>query len=131
MATLEEINRHMEIDIYPYQQDLDKPITFPVENVSPIIIKGDDVGLFLDWASCVPWRRMFEENLQGIAKDSQNRPLLTTWIPLVIFRYQFCGGGRQLQNEVTQKLMDRLYIATREWRDAGTDWVDVSGYFIN
>jgi len=54
---------------------------------------------------------------------------LATWIPLVTFRERFCSGGRQMQDEGTQALMNRLRTEIWDWSDAGVDTVDVSGYW--
>lgn len=130
MASLEMIDRTKRIDINPYQQHLDKAIFSPVDGLQSITIEGDDVEHFLDWASCDTWRQVIESDLQPLANDLEGKPLLDAFIPLVTFRYQFCVEGRQIQDDATQKLMDRLYTATREWRDAGCDLVDIAGYQI-
>lgn len=127
VTTLGNIDVSLPIDLYPYQHDLDKTLTSPVETLKPIILCGEDVALFLSWAKQDPWREQFERDLQAIANDAQGRKLLTTWIPLVTFRESFCSGGRQMQNTATQALMERLRLDTREWRAAGVDMVDVSG----
>jgi hypothetical protein len=49
----------------------------------------------------------------------------------VTFRYEFCSGGRLIQDNKTAVLMARLVAATRGWRAAGVDVVAVSGYKLN
>lgn len=130
MATLKQIDVSLSLMLCPCQHDLDGPITRFVESVEPIILDGEDVTLFLAWAQQDGWRGQFEADLQSIANDSLGRKLLTTWMPLVTFRESFCAGGRQMQDPSTQALMERLRAATREWRTAGVDTVDVSGRAI-
>jgi hypothetical protein len=126
MSTLEQIDRNKVLQFEPYQHDGNY---IPVENLDTIIIEGDNVGLFLDWVSGETWRPVLEQELYSMFEDDQG-PLLTTWLPLVTFRNSLCGGGRNMQNTATQKLMDYIVESTRGWRDAGCDEVYISGYLI-
>jgi len=130
MASLDEIDQSLPLELWPYQHDLDGPTTRPVESVAPIILEGADVALFLQWAKQEGWRERFECDLQSIANDAEGRKLLTTWIPLVTFRESFCAGGRQLQDADTQALMERLRGLTLNWRSAQVDTVDINGRAI-
>lgn len=131
MRTLEDLDLSRPLYLSPYQYDLDASIiVVPVDSLEPIILEGDDVEAFLHWAKIDYWRPRFEEDLQSVAQDSEGHKLLTTWIPLVTFREVFCSGGRHLQEEKTQILMDRLREQTKGWRALEVDTVDVSGYVI-
>ncbi len=99
----------------------------PINGIAPIVLEGTDVALFMAWAIQPPWRAAFESDLQSVANDAQGRQLLTTWVPLVIFRERFCLGGREMQNAVTQALMLRLRELTRDWRTGGVDTVEIFG----
>lgn len=127
MARLEDIDQSLPVDLYPYQRDLDAPIMRIVESVEPIILEGDDVVSFMAWATHTSWRTKFEEDMQSVANDAEGRKLLTTWLPLVTFREEFCCGGRHMQDQSMETLMERLRAATRSWREAGVDTVDISG----
>jgi hypothetical protein len=127
MATLEQIDSSLPLDLYPYQHDLDGAVIRPVAELKPVILDGMDVALFLNWAKGEGWRAKFEEVLQSVANDSLGRKLLTTWMPLVTFRESFCSGGRHMQNAETSALMERVRVETKGWRTAGVDTVDVSG----
>ena len=126
-VSLKQIDVRLPLDICPTQYDLDVPVTMSVDSVEPIILMGKDVALFLAWAQQEIWRAQLEMELQSVTNDSKGRKLYTTWIPLVTFRESFCVNGRQIQDPATQALMDRLRLASREWRDAGVDTVEVSG----
>lgn len=130
MRTLEEFDLSMPLELWPYQHDLDAAISQPVDSVEPIILMGADAEAFLQWAKTDYWRPRFEEDLQSVSQDFDGRKLLTTWIPLVTFRESFCSGGRQLQGEEIQLLMERLREQSRSWRALEVDTVDVSGYVI-
>jgi len=131
MATIERIDLSLPVDLMPFQHDLNGPTIRPVNALAPVILEGADVALFLAWAKQPTWRHQFESDLQSLVNDAQGRKLLTTWMPLVTFRERFCNGGRHLQDESTQGLMERLRIATSEWRTAGVDTVEVSGRAID
>ena len=126
-VSLNQIDVRLPLDICPTQYDLDVPVTMSVATVEPIILMGKDVALFLEWAQQETWRAQLELELQSVTNDSKGRKLYTTWIPLVTFRENFCANGRQIQDPATQALMDRLRLASREWRDAGVDTVELSG----
>lgn len=131
MRTLEDLDLSRPLYLSPYQHDLDASIiVVPVDSLEPIILEGDDIEAFLQWAKIDYWRPRFEEDLQSVSQDSEGRQLLTTWIPLVTFREVFCSGGRDLQGEKTKILMDRLREQTKGWRALEVDTVDVSGYVI-
>ncbi|GAB0154651.1 hypothetical protein [Marinobacterium sp. BA1] len=130
MATLEDINPSMPLELWPYQHDLDAAITQPVDAIEPIILQGADVEAFLQWAKTDYWKPRFEEDLQCISQDSEGRNLLTTWMPLVTFRERFCSGGRQLQSSEIQVLMERIRAQSRNWRSLEVDTVDISGHLI-
>lgn len=127
MATLNDIDRTLPMGFAPRQHDLEVPVMRLVDGIDPIVLAGEDIQLFLDWAGQSAYRESMESDLQCLAMDSQKRDLLTTWLPLVTFRESLCNGGRHLQNSKTQALMERLRMATREWRAAGVDTVDISG----
>lgn len=131
MASLDEINAALPIELRPYQHDLDGPVSRPVESLAPIILEGGDVTLFLKWAKQDSWRVRFESDLQSIENDAEGRKLLTTWLPLVTFRESFCAGGRQIQDAETQALMERLRGLTLNWRSAQVDTVDINGRALN
>ncbi len=127
MASLDDIDASLPLELWACQHDLDGPATRLVESVAPIILEGADVVLFLQWAKQESWRERFECDLQSIANDEEGRKLLTTWIPLVTFRESFCAGGRQLQDPDTQELMERIRALTLNWRSAQVDTVDING----
>lgn len=129
MGKIQRIDSSMPLTIDPFRRDLDKPIMRGVENLQPVSVEGEDVGLFLDWMMQPPWRSLFETDLECIA-EREGRKLLSTTLPLATFRYGFCGGGRVAQDENTACLMDRIVAETRPWRDAGADTVVLSGYII-
>ena len=126
--SLDDIDETLPISLFPVQHDLDHPMTDGVVGAETVNLIGDEVRLFLTWAKSPTWRASLEEDMQGIAQTDDGHPLLTTWMPLVTFRETFCGGGRMLQDEATQKMMERLRAASREWRAAGVDTVDISGH---
>lgn len=130
MATLEQINLALPLDLMPCQHDLDGPVVRAVESVAPITLQGTDALLFMQWAKGESWRGLFEGDLQSIAEDGEGRKLLSTWIPLVTFRERFCAGGRQVQDADTQALMEHLRSLTMGWRAAQVDTVEVSGRAI-
>ncbi|HDR9068180.1 TPA: hypothetical protein QDA90_003488 [Burkholderia vietnamiensis] len=130
MSTLDAIDTDKPLTLTGYQHDLDAALTAPVGSLSQISLVGEDAERLLAWAAQPSWRSEFETDLQCIAQDSAGQPLLTTWIPLVTFREDFCAGGRHIQDGATQALMDRLRIEMRGWRDAGADTVDISGYWM-
>jgi hypothetical protein len=127
MAQLEQIDQTLPLNITPFQRDLDAPIMRHVDSLERIVLEGDDVAHFLVWAQHPSWRSQFEGDLQSVTNDTQGRKLLTTWLPLVTFREQFCCGGRLMQDPAMEALMDRLRVTTRDWRAAGVDTVDISG----
>lgn len=125
--TLEQIDPTLRLEILPCRHHLDLPVIQAVHDLKPIILAGCDVRLFLNWAGQTSWRRVFEEEMQCLAQDAVGHLLLTTWIPLVVFRERFCLGGRGLQEAGTRALMDRLRETTRDWRTACVDTVELSG----
>lgn len=130
MATLSHIDWSKPLTIDPMQRDLDAPIMRGVSGVETLTLEHEDVARFLDWASSSSWCHWFESDLQGLA-ERNGHALLTTCIPLVIFRYEFCSGGRLMQDAGTRVLMERLIAATREWRAVGVDTVAVSGFHLS
>lgn len=130
MRMLDHIDVELPLEIVPMTQDLDVPMIGKTDGLSAIVLQGQDVTTFLNWAKSTGWRGELERDLQSLSMDSQNRKMLSTWMPLVTFRTNFCGGGRQMQDEATQALMERLRFETREWRAAGCDLVDLSGRLV-
>ena len=98
---------------------------------APLLVAGAEAHAFLDWAGSANWRSQFERDLQCIAEDEAGNPLLTSWMPLVTFREQFCRQGLGQQDPVIQALMQRLLDATAGWAAAGANQVDLSGYWAN
>lgn len=126
MRALEQIDLTLPFEITPMVQDLDAPMIGPVDGLDVIKLSGADTELFISWVKA-HWRAELERDLQSISNDREGRALLSTWMPLVTFRTNLCGGGRQLQDDVMQELMERLRSQTRNWRLAGCDLVDLSG----
>ncbi len=125
--SLDDIDETAPVDLRPMQYDLDAPITKGIEGLTGIVLTPSDGVPFLSWAKTPTWRGAFERDLQHVANDSEDRPLLSTWLPLVTLRESFCGGGRDLQDATLQRLMERLRAQMRDWRAAGVDLVAVDG----
>ena len=128
MSTLEDIDPGRPLMLRAYRHDLDRAAMAPVQSLPVIELLGADVSVFLRWAAIPGWRPFFEEDLQCLSQDLQGYALLSTQLPLVTIREQFCFGGRQMQDAAAQALMDRLRTLMRGWRDAGADMVDICGY---
>jgi len=127
---IEDIDPSKAITLTAHQHELDRPISGPVSGLEAIVIQGEDVVRFLAWAKRDTWREMLEDDFQCVACDRDNIDLWSAYIPLVTFREEFCTGGRSLQDELTQALMERLRAAMRSWREAGADTVNVDVYPI-
>lgn len=129
MSTLEDIDSARPLMLRAYRHDLDLAAVAPVEPLPAIELLGAEVPTFLHWAAIPGWRWHFEKDLQCLSEDLKGFALLSTQLPLVTIREEFCFGGRQLQDAATQALMDRLRTQMRGWRDAGADIVDICGYW--
>ncbi|MEF1301558.1 hypothetical protein [Vibrio parahaemolyticus] len=128
MAVLTQIDQSKPIDLCPYQFDLESAAHLrPVESVEPITLTGRDVELFLGWCGTQSWKGFLEEDLQCLAVDSSGNPLLTTWMPLVVFRYRFTQDTACLKCDETKAMLKRLFDLSLTWRDAGVDTVDING----
>lgn len=129
MLTIETINPGDKIFIDPYQYDLDGEGRHlrPVEGLDYIALDGEDVRTFLAWVSN-SWREDFECDLQGLCEDADGRPLLTTSLPLVDFREDYCTRRPEGMDEATIQMLVELRDLTREWRGEGVDTVCISGY---
>lgn len=131
MATqLEDIDQTQAITLVPERHDLDHPLTDIVDSLDCIVIDGPDVARFIRWAATVTWRPVFEAGIHSTSEDVVHRPLISTHIPLYTFRYEFCGGGRQAQDDETAALMDHLRARTRSWREYQVDLVGIDGYLL-
>ncbi|EPR7484107.1 hypothetical protein ACU8KO_002732 [Vibrio alginolyticus] len=128
MAALTQIDQTQPMELNPYQYDLESSAHLrPVESLEPITLTGRDVELFLSWCSTKPWKGVLEEDLQCLSVDRSGKPLLTTWMPLVVFRYRFTQDTACLKCGDTKALLKRLFDLSITWRDAGVDTVDING----
>ena len=128
-ANIEDIDLTKPVYLTNVTHDLDRPMLRVVESSTSISLPGEEGLLFIDWVKQTRWRSLIEADLQCLSQDGETgEPLLTTEIPLVVFREQLCAGGRHMQDARTADLFDRLRSLTRNWREAGGDTVTIAGH---
>lgn len=129
MATLRDCDLSKPIELRGMAYDLDNPAELRGVDSAKITLQGAELSALMNWiTNSEKWAEVFEEDLQGIAETLDGEPLLSTWLPLVDFRYKLCSCYLHGADTETIAVLQSLFHQTREWRDMGIDMIGIDAY---
>ncbi len=122
MANLEQIDTSRPLFLTAMQGSYTSLEPMDLDTVT---LTGAEASLFLACAAGMA-RTLFEFDLQSVANDRDGRPLLSAW-PGVMSFGSFCRYARD-ESQSAELLFSRLCATAHQWRLAGCNYVDITGY---
>lgn len=128
MAKMTDIDGSKRISLYPMM--MRGSVMDLIAGLNSITLKKPDTFTFLSCVTESPAPADFERDLQCISNDAKGKPLLTTWVPITIFREDFCGHFMQSQNDQQRALCNHIFGETMIWEPSGCEFAVIEGYRI-
>lgn len=110
-----ELARKMNNEVFRY---VIEPITKDIE------LSVEDTAKFIKTVIGSNQRKLFDENLQGMAETVKGEPLLTGWLSLSDYQEFLVGVAGCPVSKF-------LYVASLSWNDLGVEDVYFDGFELN